>query len=78
MQQFKYIVLLITGLIVIMSYFLVIFLLIFILSDELITGLELLFSFKMVQSSFINVMTNADIVAYNTLVNVTSFYNLIS
>ncbi|CAD8083319.1 unnamed protein product [Paramecium sonneborni] len=77
-QQIRYIVLLIIDLVVIMSYFLVIFLIIFLLTDQLLSGLELLFKYQTLQSSFINVLNNADLIAYKTLTNSSLYYNVIS
>ncbi|CAD8063475.1 unnamed protein product [Paramecium primaurelia] len=77
-QQIRYIILLIIDLVVIMSYFLVIFLIIFILTDQLLSGLELLFKYQTLQSSFINVLNNADLVAYKSLSNSSLYYNIIS
>ncbi|CAK74888.1 unnamed protein product (macronuclear) [Paramecium tetraurelia] len=77
-QQIRYIILLIIDLVVIMSYFLVIFLIIFILTDQLLSGLELLFKYQTLQSSFINVLNNADMVAYKTLSNSSLYYNILT
>ncbi|CAD8133236.1 unnamed protein product [Paramecium pentaurelia] len=77
-QQIRYIILLIIDLVVIMSYFLVIFLIIFILTDQLLSGLELIFKYQTLQSSFINVLNNADMVAYKTLSNSSLYHNILS
>ena len=55
------------GLFVILAYFLIIFLVIFILSKDLLTNVEILFKFKLIQSSVINLINNMDLVAFSSV-----------
>ncbi|CAK73653.1 unnamed protein product (macronuclear) [Paramecium tetraurelia] len=77
MRQIKYFVILMVGLFVILAYFLIIFLVIFILSKDLLSNLEILFKFKLVQSSVINLINNMDLVAFSS-VNNSLFENIMS
>ncbi|CAD8178662.1 unnamed protein product [Paramecium pentaurelia] len=76
-NQFKYIIILMMGLIVILAYFLIIFFVIFILSQQLFANANFLFNFKLIQSSFINIIHNIDLVCYNTY-DQQRFINLMS
>ncbi|CAK78515.1 unnamed protein product (macronuclear) [Paramecium tetraurelia] len=76
-NQFKYIIILMMGLIVILAYFLIIFFVIFILSQQLFANADFLFKFKLIQSYFINIINNIDLVSYNTY-DQQSFINLMS
>ncbi|CAD8064716.1 unnamed protein product [Paramecium primaurelia] len=67
MRQVKYFVILMVGLFVILAYFLIIFLVIFILSKDLLSNVEILFKFKLVQSSVINLINNMDLVAFSSV-----------
>ncbi|CAK93063.1 unnamed protein product (macronuclear) [Paramecium tetraurelia] len=77
MRQVKYFVILMVGLFVILAYFLIIFLVIFILSKDLLSNVEILFKFKLVQSSVINLINNMDLVAFSS-VNDLLFDNVMS
>ncbi|CAD8089638.1 unnamed protein product [Paramecium sonneborni] len=77
MRQVKYFVILMVGLFVILAYFLIIFLVIFILSKDLLSNVEILFKFKLVQSSVINLINNMDLVAFSN-VNNKLFDNIMS
>ncbi|CAD8107559.1 unnamed protein product [Paramecium primaurelia] len=76
-NQFKYIIILMIGLIVILAYFLIIFFVIFILSQQLFANANFLFNFKLIQSSFINIINNIDLVCYNTY-DQNSFMNIMN
>lgn len=65
------------GLVVIMAYFLIIFFVIYILSNELLDNVDLLFKFKIIESSFINIINNMDLLAYSTT-NDSIFDNIMS
>ncbi|CAD8093274.1 unnamed protein product [Paramecium sonneborni] len=76
-NQTRYIVILLIGLFVILAYFLIIFFVIFILSQQLLTNIDLLFNFKLAQSSFMNIINNMDLITYETY-NQETFMNIMS
>ncbi|CAD8082307.1 unnamed protein product [Paramecium sonneborni] len=76
-NQTKYIIILLVGLFVILAYFLTIFFVIFILSQQLLTNIDLLFNFKLSQSSFMNIISNMDLITYETY-NSNTFINIMS
>ncbi|CAD8088545.1 unnamed protein product [Paramecium primaurelia] len=65
-NQTRYIIILLIGLFVILAYFLIIFFVIFILSQQLLANIDLLFNFKLAQSSFMNIINNMDLISYQT------------
>ncbi|CAD8081922.1 unnamed protein product [Paramecium primaurelia] len=69
MNQNKYISILMAGLLVILAYFLVVFLIIFMLSKDIISNIDTIFQSKLAQSSIINLINNVDLLAYSTLSN---------